>query len=112
MHYVLFCETALCTIDSFSYIMCLIHNVMFIELVADYDEPCFCPACLADPIHREDHHRNEDARARDDLDRAFGHANIDGVRAGEGPSNPHVIPFTHYELCTIRYALCTMYYVL
>ncbi|KMZ71299.1 hypothetical protein ZOSMA_183G00330 [Zostera marina] len=68
------------------------------ELVADYDEPCFCPACLADPIHREDHHRNEDARAQDDLDRAFGHANIDGVRAGEGPSNPHVIPSTHYAL--------------
>ncbi|KMZ76279.1 hypothetical protein ZOSMA_104G00320 [Zostera marina] len=53
---------------------------------------CFCPSCLADPMHQEDHHRNEDARARDNLHRAFGHANIDGARVGDGPSNPHVIP--------------------
>ncbi|KMZ66264.1 hypothetical protein ZOSMA_2G02750 [Zostera marina] len=62
------------------------------ENVDEYDVPCFCPDCMADPIHREEHHRNADARARDELDRAFGHANIHGARAGEGPSNPQPIP--------------------
>ncbi|KMZ70649.1 hypothetical protein ZOSMA_197G00220 [Zostera marina] len=46
----------------------------------------------ADPMHQEDHQCNEDARARDVLHHAFGHANIDAARVGEGPSNPHVIP--------------------
>ncbi|KMZ58145.1 hypothetical protein ZOSMA_7G01770 [Zostera marina] len=58
----------------------------------EYDVSCFCPSCLADSMHQEDHHRNKDARARDDLHRAFGHANIDDARVGNGPSNPHVIP--------------------
>ncbi|KMZ67795.1 hypothetical protein ZOSMA_259G00190 [Zostera marina] len=55
------------------------------------DVPCYCPECMADPIHCEEHHRNEDARAREDLDRAFGDANIHGDRAGEGPSSSHPI---------------------
>ncbi|KMZ75908.1 hypothetical protein ZOSMA_10G01770, partial [Zostera marina] len=55
------------------------------------DVPCYCPDCMADPIHCEEHHRNEDARATEDLYRAFGDANINGNRAGEGPSSPHPI---------------------
>ncbi|KMZ67200.1 hypothetical protein ZOSMA_272G00030 [Zostera marina] len=88
----LFFGNELCTIYIFSYTICLNPNFVFIENVDEYDVLCFCPDCMADPIHREEHHRNEDARARDDLDRAFGHANIHGGRAGEGPSNPHPIP--------------------
>ncbi|KMZ65847.1 hypothetical protein ZOSMA_30G01280 [Zostera marina] len=55
------------------------------------DVSCYCPDCMADPIHCEAHHRNEDARATEDLHRAFGDANINDNRAGEGPSSPHPI---------------------
>ncbi|KMZ69272.1 hypothetical protein ZOSMA_219G00060 [Zostera marina] len=47
---------------------------------------------MADPIHGEQHHRNADARARDELDREFGQANIHGTMQGEGPSNPQPVP--------------------
>ncbi|KMZ59411.1 hypothetical protein ZOSMA_694G00040 [Zostera marina] len=47
---------------------------------------------MADPIQGEQHHRNADACARDQLDREFGQANIHGTRQGEGPSNPQPVP--------------------
>ncbi|KMZ68961.1 hypothetical protein ZOSMA_225G00280 [Zostera marina] len=47
---------------------------------------------MADPIHCEGHQRNVDARARDEMDREFGHANIRVTRQGDGPSNPQPVP--------------------
>ncbi|KMZ63668.1 hypothetical protein ZOSMA_3G01500 [Zostera marina] len=46
---------------------------------------------MAEPMHGEEHHLNEDARATEELHRAFGDANINDHRAGEGPSRPHPI---------------------
>ncbi|KMZ69875.1 hypothetical protein ZOSMA_204G00100 [Zostera marina] len=60
--------------------------------IDQYDVLCFCPECMADPIHGEQHHRNADARARDEMDREFVQANIHGTRQGDGPSNPQPVP--------------------
>ncbi|KMZ71589.1 hypothetical protein ZOSMA_179G00150 [Zostera marina] len=62
------------------------------DSVDQYDVPCFCPECMADPVHGEGHQRNADARARDEMDREFGQANIRGTRQGDGPSNPQPVP--------------------
>ncbi|KMZ56090.1 hypothetical protein ZOSMA_99G00200 [Zostera marina] len=62
------------------------------DRVEEYDVPCFCPECMADPLHGGGHQSNVDARARDEMDREFGQANIRVTRQGDGPSNPQPVP--------------------